>query len=65
MAAKLEWVDEKLMFGAFVLARLEARRYVLATGHESERYDEPEDMAQDCEAEVRCLLREAGVEVMP
>jgi hypothetical protein len=66
MAAKLEWTNGgELMLGAFVLARLSPRRYSVMTGHESERYDDPEDMVQDCESEVRRLLREAGVEVEP
>jgi hypothetical protein len=71
MAAKLEWNKYDLMMGPFELA------YVLRQGSqwkmlilavpgtmdvEKARYETDVDAMQDCESEVRRLLKEAGVE---
>jgi hypothetical protein len=72
MAAKLKWVGEQLRFGAFDVARTRnttpsGRLYVYAVGWgaDSEPYESLIDCMQDCEAETRRQLREAGVEVEP
>jgi hypothetical protein len=73
MAAKLEvnrrgvWLG-KLRLAAFVEdAHGCATKYVVADGkHDpSKHYEEPEDCRWDAESEVRRLLREAGIEVVP
>jgi len=69
MAAKLTWEDRGLKLGIWELAyvmsgsRDEKRyMYVIDSGHVvSEEYESEADCRQDCETEVRRLLREAGV----
>lgn len=72
MAAKLEWSGDVLKLGRWDLARVGT---IVGVGvcyaiPDTERgvhgpYEDEADAQQDCEAEVRSLLREAGVEVGP
>lgn len=72
MAARLEWVGAFLKIGPFALAEVapddnQQHRFRLnikgAKGIASDPYESILDCMQDCEAEVRRLLREAGVVV--
>lgn len=74
MAARLEWDKHDLNLGAFNLAYVSRDRIsgtwkmmLLPVGGslpcEKERYQNEADCMQDCEAEVRRLLRESGVVV--
>ena len=73
MAAKLEWIGDRLLVGPFVLGCTERRRTgvyaVLNTARGEEDLGMPRedgaDAVQDLETEVRRLLKEAGVEVEP
>lgn len=66
MAAKLTWKIGYLWLGRIELAKTEwrsghAHRYQIG-GHDwSKSYENDADMRQDCETEVRSLLKEAGV----
>lgn len=69
MAAKLEWKDRGLRLGIWELAYVMSGAkdtkhfmYVIDSGHVvSEDYEKESDCRQDCESEVRRLLKEAGV----
>lgn len=73
MAARLKVTTNGVWLGELRLASfrsadawgLEITNYVLGDGtrQKSKRYDSPDDCVQDCEREVRRLLKEAGVEV--
>lgn len=71
MAAKLEWRKGSLWLGAIEVAETvgwgtdEGVRFKPSGGAWSDPYQDPADLQQDCESEVRRLLREAGIEVMP
>jgi hypothetical protein len=72
MAAKLEWRGDALWLGDFVLG--ETKRVTGVTGvtrtwrywagrNQSELYESISECQQDCESEVRRLLKTAGVEI--
>jgi len=69
MAAKLRWSKGSLWLGALKVADTvgwgddEGVRFRPAGGEWSDPYQAPSDLQQDCESEVRRLLKEAGVEV--
>lgn len=71
MAAKLEWVGYNLYLGEWRLAevrtlgpkRFRFRAPCDALGDGKREYESAQDAFQDCESEVRRLLKEAGVEV--
>jgi hypothetical protein len=71
MAAKLEGRKGSLWFGALKVTDTvgwgtdEGVRYKPSGGEWSAPYQEPADLQQDCESEVRRLLREVGVEFVP
>lgn len=68
MAVSLEWRDDELVLGKWTLARIGLVRglgwmYGIPDAENGLHgpYEEPADAQQDCEAEVRRLLRESGV----
>lgn len=69
MAAKLEWAKGALTLGGLIVAgtTLERRgweyRIPSVDGLEGGPYESLSDARQDCESEVRRLLKEAGVDV--
>jgi hypothetical protein len=77
MALKVEWKNRTafsgtIVFAGFALADVhrDAAGLVHYQIHDSDvhsggPYEDPEDAFQDCESEVRRLLKEAGCEVAP
>lgn len=72
MAAKLEWRGDVLMMGPWELARVGevpgvGMCYAIPDAERGVHgpYEDAADAQQDCESEVRRLLRESGVEVAP
>lgn len=72
MAARLEWNGNAVQMGPFVLGFTESmsgrHRFVVRNGRQdkpSDAYESLVDCMQDCESEVRRLLKEAGCEVEP
>lgn len=68
MAERLEWNGVTLRLGPFVLAEVgrddqRRARYRIGRKVASDPYESMVDCMQDCESEVRRLLKEAGVEV--
>lgn len=69
MAAKLRWEGDALWLGEFVVGELKRvtgvrsiHRY-WAGRRQSATYENPQDCMQDCETEVRRLLKKAGVDL--
>lgn len=69
MTAKLEWAKGSLWLGVLLVAETtgwgtdDGVRFRPSGGAWSDPYQDPADLQQDCEFEVRRLLKEAGVEV--
>jgi hypothetical protein len=70
MPVMLKWKGDELFLGKTKMAEVRASTHgdhaVYVLGPEdkvSEPYESPEDARQDCETEVRRLLKAAGAEV--